>query len=240
MTGRLIGASLGPGDPGLITRAAWQALTQAVCWAHPISKPGHPGYAWSIAMRAGLAPPSLVLELHFPMVRDHALLAGHWAAAAEKVLEVLTSGRDVVFLVEGDASSYATFGHLARTVTALDPLVTIQVIAGVSSPQAVAARLTIPLAETEDVMVMLPATRGMAVIDQLLDHCNAMALLKVRPVLQPLLELLERRGLLDHTVFVERVGTPEERIVRDVRVLRGEDVNYLSLLLVRRPNGEEP
>ena len=25
-TGRLIGVSLGPGDPGLITRAAWDAL----------------------------------------------------------------------------------------------------------------------------------------------------------------------------------------------------------------------
>ncbi|NGZ28799.1 MAG: precorrin-2 C(20)-methyltransferase, partial [Magnetococcales bacterium] len=216
MSGRLIGASLGPGDPGLITRASWQVLTNGSAWAYPISKPGHPGYALAIAQRAGLTPPGQVLELHFPMVRDQALLAGHWQAAAQQVLTILQQGEDVVFLVEGDASSYATFGHLARTVTTLQPEVKVTVIPGVSSPQASAARIATPLAENEDVMVMLPATRGMAVVDQLLDHCNCMALLKIRPVLDELLDLLERRGLLPYATFVERVGTPEERIIRDV------------------------
>ncbi len=53
MTGRLIGASLGPGDPGLITRAAWSALTSSACWAWPINQDGG-SYALSIVERAGL------------------------------------------------------------------------------------------------------------------------------------------------------------------------------------------
>ena len=32
MPGTLITASLGPGDPGLVTRAAWSALERTRCW----------------------------------------------------------------------------------------------------------------------------------------------------------------------------------------------------------------
>jgi precorrin-2/cobalt-factor-2 C20-methyltransferase len=38
-----------------------------------------------------------------------------------------------VFLVEGDASTHATFGHLARAVRALAPEVQVEVLAGVPS-----------------------------------------------------------------------------------------------------------
>ena len=47
------------------------------------------------------------------------------------------------------------------------------------------------------------------------------------------LDILNARGLLPDTVFVERCGTPEERIVRDLVSLRGQRVSYFSLLLVR-------
>jgi precorrin-2/cobalt-factor-2 C20-methyltransferase len=49
------------------------------------------------------------------------------------------------------------------------------------------------------------------------------------------LELLERRDLLATRCFIEKVGSPDERIVRDVASLKGEKVNYLSLMLVQNP-----
>ncbi|MFB0934886.1 MAG: precorrin-2 C(20)-methyltransferase, partial [Propionivibrio sp.] len=42
-------------------------------------------------------------------------------------------------------------------------------------------------------------------------------------------------GLLATSCFIEKVGSPEERIVRDLATLKGETVNYLSLLLVQNP-----
>ncbi|MDD2669199.1 MAG: precorrin-2 C(20)-methyltransferase, partial [Zoogloea sp.] len=36
--GRLIGASLGPGDPQLITRRAWAALQSGARWLYPVKK----------------------------------------------------------------------------------------------------------------------------------------------------------------------------------------------------------
>nr|HMQ13031.1 precorrin-2 C(20)-methyltransferase [Candidatus Competibacter phosphatis] len=58
---------------------------------------------------------------------------------------------------------------------------------------------------------------------------------KIKPMLDELLDLLERRGIAQHAVYVEKVGTPEERVVRNVLSLRDETVPYLSLLLVRNP-----
>lgn len=49
------------------------------------------------------------------------------------------------------------------------------------------------------------------------------------------LDLLERRGLLATSCFIEKVGSPDERIVHDLATLRDTPVNYLSLLLVRNP-----
>ena len=50
-----------------------------------------------------------------------------------------------------------------------------------------------------------------------------------------MLDLLERRGLLATSCFIEKVGSPQERIVRDIASLKGETVNYLSLMLVQNP-----
>jgi precorrin-2/cobalt-factor-2 C20-methyltransferase len=236
MSGTLIGASLGPGDPGLITRAAWSALECTRTWAWPISGEGG-SYALSIVTRAGLAPPPDGLALHFPMTRDPEILACHWAAAAEQVLARLQAGEDVCFLVEGDASTYSTFGHLARGVQALDPGIRIQVIAGVPSYHAAAAAAGQPLVDGEEPLAVYSAPEAMKELDRLLDRFDALVLLKVRPVLDHLIDALTERSLLDQAVFIERLGAPDERIVRDLATLRGSRVHYLSLVLIRQDRG---
>ncbi len=240
MSGRLIGVSLGPGDPGLITRRAWDALHHGARWAYPIRRDGASSYALDIVRRGGLTPPADALPLVFPMTHDPVKLAACWQRAAEAVLPVLQGGRDIAFLVEGDASTYATFGHLARTVTALDPAVTVEVIAGVSSFNAAAARAATPLAESDDTLALLPAGYGVEQVEQLLDGFDTLVLLKVKPLLDPLIDLFERRGLLPHAWFIERAGTPDERVVHDLASLRGETVHYLSLILVRNPYRQRP
>ena len=57
-------------------------------------------------------------------------------------------------------------------------------------------------------------------------------------MIDEVIELLERRDLLPTSCFIEKVGSPDERIVRDVASLKGEKVNYLSLMLVQNPKRE--
>jgi len=239
--GRLYGVSLGPGDPGLITRRAWELLNDVDLWAYPVRKSGGDSFALDIVQRAGLAVPASAIPLCFPMTHNPEVLAKSWLTAARTVLEQLLEGRDLCFLVEGDASTYSTFGHLARTLKALDGEIPMEVIAGVTSYQAAAAHLGLPLADADDTLAILPAGYGIDTIDHLLDEFDALVLLKVKPLLGDIIALLERRGLLAHARFVEKVGCPEERTVHDLTQIRDETVNYLSLLLVHhpdRPKGE--
>lgn len=236
--GKLIGASLGPGDPELITRRAWAALQSGARWLYPVKKAAEASYALSIVERGGLARPADAVELVFPMTRDAELLAKAWARAAEQTVALLAEGRDLVFLVEGDASTFATFGHLARVVRELAPEVAVETISGVSSFAAAAAAAGVTLAEEDETFAIIPAAYGVEVIDHLLDEFDTLALMKVKPLMDEVIDLLERRELLATSVFVEKVGAPDERIVRDVVSLKGEAVNYLSLLLVQNPKRE--
>lgn len=236
--GKLIGASLGPGDPDLITRRAWAALHSGARWVYPVKRAAEGSYALSIVERGGLAVPNDAVELVFPMTRDPVALGKAWARAAAQTVELLAgdgTGRDVVFLVEGDASTFSTFGHLARVVREIVPEVEVETIPGVSSFAAAAAVAGVPLAEEDETLAVIPAAYGTTVIDHLLDEFDTLILLKVKPLLDEVLQLLERRGLLATSCFIEKVGSPDERLVRDLAALRGESVNYLSLLLVQNP-----
>ncbi len=233
--GKLIGASLGPGDPELITRRAWAVLQSGARWLYPVKKAEESSYALSIVERGGIAVPADAVELVFPMTRDAQILAKAWTRAAVKTVELLSEGRDLVFLVEGDASTFATFGHLARVVRELVPNLEVETIPGVSSFAAAAAVTGTVLAEEDETFAIIPAAYGVEVIDHLLDEFDTLALLKVKPLVDEVVELLDRRDLLATSVFIEKVGSPEERVVRDVASLKGEKVNYLSLMLVQNP-----
>ena len=237
--GRLIGVSLGPGDPGLITRAAWAQLqrTDAV-WTYPARSTKTPSYAFDIVHRAGLTPPVQHQTLLFPMTHDGEKLARAWMRAAETVLPWLQAGQDVLFLVEGDASTYATFGHLARTVQALDARIDVPVIAGVNAFAAACAARGMPLAEQDDTIAIVPAAYGVSAVDRLLTDFDTLVLMKVKPLMDDLINWLTLRELLPHTQFIERVGAPDERSVNgvDLPALRGTKVSYLSLMIVKNPH----
>lgn len=233
--GKLIGASLGPGDPELITRRAWCALQSGARWLYPVKKAEATSYALSIVERGGLAVPDDAVELVFPMTRDAGILARAWARAATQTLALLSTGRDLVFLVEGDASTFATFGHLARVIRELAPEVCVETIPGVSSFAAAAALTGTTLAEEDETLGVIPAAYGVSVIDALLDEFDTLVLMKVKPLMDEIIELLAQRDLLAHAVFVEKAGAPDERVVRDLTTLKGEPVHYLSLLLVQNP-----
>ncbi|MBL1277042.1 MAG: precorrin-2 C(20)-methyltransferase [Ectothiorhodospiraceae bacterium] len=234
--GTLYGLSLGPGNPELMTRRAWALLQTDKIWSYPIRNPKSDSYALGIVLRSGLELPAEHMPLIFPMTHDAEKLAKYWLRAAEAVMEKLLAGEDVLFLVEGDASTYSTFGHLARTVTALDDNITIETIAGVPSFNAAAARVQMPLADVDDTIAIIPAGYGLDVISNMLDEFDTLILLKVKPLLDDIIDLLVERELLPHSRFIEKAGSPEERVIEDVSTLHGETVNYLSLLLVKNPN----
>lgn len=237
----LYGLSLGPGDPELITRKAWTLLNSDADWVYPVRKKGGNSYALDIVVNAGLIVPEDSQALVFPMTHNQEVLARYWLQAAEIVVNKLRQDRNVVFLVEGDASTFSTFQHLARTVSALDENSQVITIPGVTSFNAAAARAEMPLADTDDTVAIIPAGYGIEMIERLLDDFDTLVLLKVKPLLDDILDLLARRQLSEQACFIEKAGAMDEKVVADIQSLKGKKVNYLSLILVhnnQRTRGE--
>ena len=232
MIGKLYGVSLGPGDPDLMTRRAWDLLQSDAYWTYPVKKKNKTSYALQIALQAGLTEPENSTALVFPMTHDKEILAKYWLQAAQTVIEILRIGHDVIFLVEGDASTFSTFQHLAKTVKGIDDSINIETIPGVPSFNAAAARAEMPLADTDDTVAIIPAGYGLKMIDSLLNDFDTLVLLKVKPILDDIIDLLKTKELLANSCFIEKAGSPEERVIHDVASLHGEKVNYLSLIMI--------
>lgn len=249
--GTLYGIGMGPGDPELLTRKAFRLLVSVPVIFYPSSGGTAEGFALEILQRvfteasedAGMVaasrpPISMVLDRCRPlpatMLRGADTVRPHWSDAAEVVARVLEGGQDAAFITEGDPSLYSTFVYLQMALADRCPQARVEVVPGISSLSAAAARAAFTLALGEERIAILPATYDPAFLEQALETFDTVVLLKVTRVLDQLIAVLERRGLLGSAVFVERCGTPQERVVRDITSLRGQRVNYFSLLLVRK------
>jgi precorrin-2/cobalt-factor-2 C20-methyltransferase len=233
--GTLFGVGLGPGAPDLVTPRASGVIARCKVLAVPVKAKGAESFARAIA-RAHIRPDHTVLELIFPMRSDPEVLRPHWERAALRLGEHLAAGRDAAFLCEGDPLTYGTFVHVLGAVAKAFPDVPVQVVPGVSAYHAAAALTRTPLAAADDRVAILPAAYGVQEVEAMLERFDTVVLLKPKPIMDPLVDLLEKRGLLPHAVFVSKVGTPEEEVERDLRKLRGRHLEYLSLLIVRNPH----
>jgi len=239
----LTAVGLGPGDPELVTIKGLRAIEGAGVIFVPRSRDGDASLALRIARPWLDSSRQQIVELGLPMTRDPDLLAPAWRAAADQIADELqavgrAAGRDArgAYLLLGDPLLYGTFIYLWGELAARYPQIAVTIIPGVTSFAAAAARAGIPLGTTNDRVSIVPASyeTDAGQLRRLLSDADTVILMKVGRVLPQVLAALAELGLLDAAVYVERIGMPEELIVRDLRALRGQQRPYLSLLIVRR------
>jgi precorrin-2/cobalt-factor-2 C20-methyltransferase len=173
------------------------------------------------------------------MARQRDAAQETYRAAAETIVAELRQGRSAAWIAEGDPLFYSTFPHIAEEVRHLCVDARIDVVPGVSSVQAAAARAGVPLARLDDAMAVLPAAYGLERLPQLLDCCATVALLKVHTVFDSLLDRLAELPQSMQTFYLEKVGTSEERVTTDLHSLRGKKMPYFSLVLLRREDRKD-
>lgn len=233
--GTLYGVGVGPGDPELITVKGLRILREVPVVAYPKKRMGEKSYAYGIV--EGYLNPERqeLLGLVFPMTRDRAVLERQWEEVVAQVWAVLADGKDVAFVTEGDPLFYSTFIHLSRRMKVRHPEVEVVAIPGVSSVNGAAARLDLPLADGDERLAVVPATEDLAALGRALDAFDCVVFLKVAKVLDGLIGLLRERNLLDKAAVVTKATAPgEERIVTDVASLEGKELEYLTLMVVRK------
>jgi precorrin-2/cobalt-factor-2 C20-methyltransferase len=232
----LTAVGLGPGDPELVTVKGLRAIEAADVIFVPRSRDGDISLALRIA-RPWLNPArQRIVELELPMTRDPDLLAPAWRAAADRIAGELQTVARGAYLLLGDPLLYGTFIYLWGELAARYPQIAVAIIPGITSFAAAAARAGIPLGTTSERVSIVPASyeTDAGQLRRLLNDADTVILMKVGSVLPQVLSALAELDLLDSAVYAERVGMPEELIVRDLRSLQGQQRPYLSLLIVRR------
>jgi precorrin-2/cobalt-factor-2 C20-methyltransferase len=228
MTGTLFGIGTGPGDPELITLKAARLIEAAQVITY-LSADGKPGLARSIAS-AHIDASKLELAIDMPMRvnRDEGAAAYDKGAAA--IAAHLRAGSDVAFLCEGDPLFFGSFMYVMER---LAPHFPVEIVPGVPSPMAAAARARLPLCAREDVFTVVPATLPDADLMRHLPQAQGVAIMKLGRHLPRLKALLARIGLIDHATYVEKTGMAEERIA-PLATINDAAAPYFSMILISR------
>lgn len=232
--GKLYGLGVGPGDPELMTIKAVRVLSECQTVFIPRSATAEESKAGEIA-RQYIRPDGEVVELVFPMTKDPAALEQGWKASVEQVAAALRGGKNAAFLTLGDPMLYSTYVYLLRGLRKSLPGLEVETVPGVTSLTAAAALADFPIGEGDEKVVIAPASGDMGELGDLLDRFETVVLMKVAKDLQRIIDLLEEKGLLESAVLVSRAGFPQQRVVRELRALRGSDekVGYLSTILIK-------
>ncbi|HWY85942.1 MAG TPA: precorrin-2 C(20)-methyltransferase [Gemmataceae bacterium] len=231
--GKFYGIGVGPGDPELLTRKAARILAEVDWIFLPAQASGAPGLAARIVADLNLDPARFrPVKLRMSRSRDTDLEA--YDRAADEILAELRRGQSAAWITEGDPLFYSTFVHVWSALRSRDPELSVEIVPGITSIGAAAARVGVSVATLEERVAVVPAAYGLHHLPQLLEKFSTVFLLKVHNVFGELLDRLASLSAPTQTFYVENVGTTEERIVRDLTSLRGERLPYFSLVILHR------
>ena len=179
-----------------------------------------------------------MLELRSPIdARTFALVAIALLGVGE--LQAQSSGGIVRQVVAEPAAPPPAVTHDNRepagTTVANVPKLRLEVVPGITSINACSAIAGYPLANGDERIAVIPATYEIEKLRGVLREFDSIVLMKVNNVFDQVLTVLEEEGLADTAVYVKKVGSAEQEIVRDIRTLTGKKLEYLATILVHRP-----
>lgn len=228
MTGTLYGIGVGPGDPELMTLKAVRLIEQCDLVAVPKSGDGE-GVAKQIAQKAvSDFDKKELIEVSMPMTRDPQVLEQSHQAAAEQIEGYLKEGKSVAFLTLGDPAIYSTYIYVHKKVQQNG--FPVEMVPGVPSFCAVAAKLNVSLAEAAQPLHIIPASyQG---VEEGLEWSGPKILMKTGRSMKKVKELLDEKGLMDKAKMVQKCGMEGEEIYQSMRDV-DENSSYFSVIVVK-------
>lgn len=229
MQGKLYGIGVGPGDPELLTLKALRIVKESPIIAVP-GEVAQESVAYKIVKGAypELDEKELV-AVSMPMTKDKKLLEESHDKAADQIAGYLKEGKQVAFLTLGDPTVYATYIYVHKRIQAMGyPL---EIVSGIPSFCAVAARLNTGLVEKAEPLHVIPASYG---IEESLELPGTKVLMKAGKKMGKVKEILKARG--DMCQMIENCGMENEKIYDSVEEIP-DQAGYYSLIIVKEQEG---
>ena len=161
------------------------------------------------------------------MVRDRAVVDAAYEEAAGKITALLDQNKQVVFLTLGDPTVYSTYMYIHEKV--MRQGYQVEVVPGVTSFCAAAARLNISLCQGDQPLLVIPASHDQ---EALLDVPANKVFMKAGRSILELQQTLADRGMLEGASMVETCSMSNERVYPDFAELK-EPSGYFSLVIAK-------
>ncbi|MEY8427683.1 precorrin-2 C(20)-methyltransferase [Lachnospiraceae bacterium 46-15] len=231
MNGKLFGLGVGPGDAELLTLKALRLIKES----EVIAVPGNDiknSVAYQIVKGVydGLDE-KILLPVAMPMTKDAAVLEENHKKAADDVEFHLKQGRQVAFLTLGDPTVYSTYLYVHKRI--LDRGYDVEIVSGITSFCAVAARLNMGLVEMAEPLHVIPATYKAEEMDEILKLPGTKVLMKTGKKMKQVRESILRSG--QQAVMIENCGMESEKIYESAEEIP-ESAGYYSLIIVKESN----
>ena len=222
--GKLYGVGVGPGDPELVTKKAERVLREADIVAVPDKGAGE---KTALNIVSDLVAGKELLYCPTPMVRDRAVLDGCYEQIANDICSLLDEGKNVAFITLGDPTVYSTYIYVHKKVLARG--YEAELIPGVPSFCAVAARLNTSLCEGAERLLIVPASHDAA---DCLDIRANKVFMKAGKAIGELQAQLAERDMLEHASLVANCGMEGELVCPHFADMT-DGTGYFSIVLVK-------
>lgn len=225
MAGKLFGLGIGPGDPELLTLKAVRIIQESDVIAVP-GKVKEESVAYQITKQAVKElDEKKTIAVHMPMTKDQEKLESSHNEGADQVEKYLKEGKNVAFLTLGDPTVYSTYLYIHKRIQ--DRGYEVEIVSGITSFCAVAARLNIGLVEKAEPLHVIPASYQ---IEDALKLPGTKVLMKAGKKMAMVKEELQKRN--ERAVMIENCGMENEKIYRSVEEIP-EDAGYYSLIIAK-------
>ncbi len=230
MKGIAYGVGVGPGDPELMTLKAVRLIQENDVIAVP-GKKAEESVAYKIAqaMIPEIADKTLV-PIYMPMVKDREMIQKEHEKGAKLIESYLDQGKNVVYLTLGDSTIYCTFSYLQHIL--VSDGYKVQLVSGITSFCAAAARLNLPLAEWDEPLHIIPAIHK---TDEPLSYDGNYVLMKSASHMKEVKEMLRGCGM--NVQAVENCSMETEKVYNSLEEIP-DDAGYFSLIIAKEGSKE--
>jgi precorrin-2/cobalt-factor-2 C20-methyltransferase len=232
MTGKLYIIGVGPGDPGLLTARALELLQNSRRVFIPVSGQGRESLALDI-IRDHISPEAAVTELVFPMTHDRKIMEEAYNNNYVRISSVVRSGEDAALVTIGDPATYSSAWQVLKLVKRHEPEVLCEIVPGITSYAAAAARAGVQLAQGHETLMVVSSYSDARKLEALIDCADTVVFLKTYRRRDMILDLLRSKGLFDRCVYIRRCGLAGEEIIRDLSALPDE-ADYFSMIILKK------
>ena len=230
--GKLYGVGVGPGDPELITLKAVRLILENDFIAVPITKAGQSGVDSAAYKIAVSAIPEIscktVVPILMPMTTDIESIKSKHMDAVVRIKSVLDRGLNLVFLILGDPTIYSTIMYLQAIISS-DGYDT-ELVSGVPSFCAAAAKLGVPLVEWDETLHIVPGAKAKSVD---FNQDDNFVIMKLGSHLQEVKRQFTANKMC--VMAVSNCGMPNETICRNTDDIQ-DDSGYFTLIVAKKRN----